>query len=378
MKIVFVVNELNFFLRTHINLAKRISEFHEVSLIADTSKSTADDLDTLKRMGISLHILNRKRNANKALSYFSFIFSLTGLIKRINPKYIFYITLELSFFGSLISYFLRVKKSIYIVTGLGPFFFRKDLKYKIFDKLQHYSFLLTSILKKNFLFIFLNYEDMYLLCHRYKIKESNCQLIHGEGIDELEFRYIEREQDVPKFLLASRLVQSKGIEDYMACAKKIKQHYSQAQFAIAGIYDPYNPESIATELFEEIKLSEDILFLGEISHNQMEECFHKNNIFVLPSEREGLPKAAAEAASTGMPLILSDVPGCQDCLIDGETGRLFSYKDQTELYDAMESFILDAGLISEMGRKSAEFAKKKFSLDVIVERYLNIISEKEV
>jgi glycosyltransferase involved in cell wall biosynthesis len=378
MKIVFVVNELNFFLRTHINLAKRISEFHEVSLIADTSKSTADDLGTLKRMGISLHILNRKRNANKALSYFSFIFSLTGLIKRINPEYIFYITLELSFFGSLISYFLRVKKSIYIVTGLGPFFFRKDLKYKIFDKLQHYSFLLTSILKKNFLFIFLNYEDMYLLCHRYKIKESDCQLIHGEGIDELEFRYIEREQDVPKFLLASRLVQSKGIEDYMACAKKIKQHYSQAQFAIAGIYDPYNPESIATELFEEIKLSEDILFLGEISHNQMEECFHKNNIFVLPSEREGLPKAAAEAASTGMPLILSDVPGCQECVIDGETGRLISYQDRSELYDAMESFILDAGLISTMGKKSAEFAKKKFSLGVIEKQYLDIISKEKL
>jgi glycosyltransferase involved in cell wall biosynthesis len=378
MKIVFVVNELNFFLRTHINLAKRISEFHEVSLIADTSKSTADDLGTLKRMGISLHILNRKRNANKALSYFSFIFSLTELIKRINPEYIFYITLELSFFGSLISYFLKVKKSIYIVTGLGPFFFRKDLKYKIFDKLQRYSFLLTSILKKNFLFIFLNYEDMYLLCHRYKIKESNCQLIHGEGIDELEFRYIEREQDVPKFLLASRLVQSKGIEDYMACAKKIKQHYSQAQFAIAGIYDPYNPESIATELFEEIKLSEDILFLGEISHNQMEECFHKNNIFVLPSEREGLPKAAAEAASTGMPLILSDVPGCQECVIDGETGRLISYQDRSELYDAMESFILDAGLISTMGKKSAEFAKKKFSLGVIEKQYLDIISKEKL
>jgi len=378
MKIVFVVNELNFFLRTHINLAKRISEFHEVSLIADTSKSTADDLDTLKRMGISLHILNRKRNANKALSYFSFIFSLTELIKRINPEYIFYITLELSFFGSLISYFLKVKKSIYIVTGLGPFFFRKDLKYKIFDKLQRYSFLLTSILKKNFLFIFLNYEDMYLLCHRYKIKESDCQLIHGEGIDELEFRYIEREQDVPKFLLASRLVQSKGIEDYMACAKKIKQHYSQAQFAIAGIYDPYNPESIEKELFEKLKNSEDISFLGEIGHSHMEECFHRNNIFVLPSEREGLPKAAAEAASTGMPLILSDVPGCQECVIDGETGRLISYQDRSELYDAMESFILDAGLISTMGKKSAEFAKKKFSLGVIEKQYLNIISKEKL
>jgi len=110
----------------------------------------------------------------------------------------------------------------------------------------------------------------------------------------------------------------------------------------------------------------------------MEECFHGNNIFVLPSEREGLPKAAVEAASTGMPLILSDVPGCQECVIDGETGKLISYKDQTELYDAMESFILDASLISTMGKKSAEFAKKKFSLEVIEGQYLNIISKKKL
>ena len=378
MKIIFVVNELNFFLRTHINLAKRINQTHEVSLIADISNSSADDLQTLEKMGIGLHTLNRNKDVNKASSYLYFIFSLTKLIRKISPEYIFYITLELSFFGSLISYFLRVKKSIFIVTGLGPFFFRNDLKYKIFNALQQYSFLFLSMIKKNFYFVFLNSVDMELLCHQYKIKRAHCKLIHGEGIDKLEFRHIEREQDVPKFLLASRLVRSKGIEDYMACAKKIKQHYSHAQFAIAGIFDPKNPESIAKDLFEELKKSEDISFLGEISHNHMEECFHGNNIFVLPSEREGLPKAAVEAASTGMPLILSDVPGCQECVIDGETGRLISYKDRAELYDAMESFILDVGLISTMGKKSAEFAKKKFSLEVIEEQYLDIISKKKL
>ena len=378
MKILFVVNELNFFMRNHLNLAKSISMHHEVELIADVSKSNEENIHKLKQAGINLHILNRNTNINKGMSYLSFIFYLLKLIRKNKPDYVFYITLELSFFGSLISYFLSTKKSIFIITGLGPFFFKNDLKYKIFNKLQQYSFLFLSKVKRNFYFVFLNSVDMELLCRQYKLKRLHCKLIHGEGIDKLEFRYIERERDVPKFLLASRLVRSKGIEDYIACAKKIKQHYSHAQFAIAGIFDPNNPESIAKELFEELKNSEDISFLGEISHNHMEECFHGNNIFVLPSEREGLPKAAVEAASTGMPLILSDVPGCQECVIDGETGKLISYKDQTELYDAMESFILDASLISTMGKKSAEFAKKKFSLEVIEGQYLNIISKKKL
>jgi glycosyltransferase involved in cell wall biosynthesis len=374
MKIIFVVNELNFFLRTHINLANYMSKTHEVGLIADITKSSKKDLDLLHKMGINLHTLNRKKNANYVLSYFSYIFSLLYLLRKIKPEYIFYITLELSFFGSLISYLLRVKKSIFIITGLGPFFFRKELKYKIFNKIQQCSFRLLSILKNNYLFIFLNSADKELLSCRYKINHSSCRLIHGEGINELEFRHIKREVSVAKFLLASRLIKSKGIECYLAAAKRIKMEYPHAEFSIAGIFDLDNPESISMKLFEEIKANKYIQFLGEIPHNQMEECFHKNNIFVLPSEREGLPKAATEAATSGMPLILSDVPGCSDCVINNRSGKLVTYMNENELYEAMKCFVKDISLISSMGEESAKLAKEKFSLETITQKYLRIIS----
>ena len=127
MKILFVVNELNFFLRNHLNLAASMEELHDVLLIADTSKSSPQDIESLVKLNITLHPLNRKKGSNKLLSYLSFLVSLGALIRRIKPSFIFYITLELSFFGSLISYFVKVKQSIFVVTGLGPFFFRKDL-----------------------------------------------------------------------------------------------------------------------------------------------------------------------------------------------------------------------------------------------------------
>ena len=106
MKIIFVVNELDFFIRTHLNLARNINQTHEVEVIADTSKSSTKDLDLVEKMGIKLHILDRKKNSKSILSYPSFIFSLLLLLKKIKPDYAFYITLEISFFGSLISYFL--------------------------------------------------------------------------------------------------------------------------------------------------------------------------------------------------------------------------------------------------------------------------------
>ena len=374
MKIIFVVNELDFFIRTHFNLARNINQTHEVEVIADTSKSSTKDLDLVEKMGIKLHILDRKKNSKSILSYPSFIFSLLLLLRKIKPDYVFYITLEISFFGSLIAYFLKIKKSIFIVTGLGPFFFKKEFKYRFFNILQRYGFRLLSILRNNFHFIFLNSADKKLLPSIYKINNSNFSVIHGEGINELEFRNIQRDTSIPKFLLASRLIKSKGIECYMTAAKRIKAKYPFVEFSIAGIFDLENPESISLQLFNEIKTDTDIKFLGEIPHSNMEDCFHKNNIFVLPSEREGLPKVATEAATTGMPLILSDVPGCKDCVINNKSGKLVNYMDENELYDAMKFFIDDTSLITLMGKESAKFAKEQFSIETITKKYLEVIS----
>ena len=374
MKIIFVVNELDFFIRTHFNLARNINQTHEVEVIADTSKSSTKELDLVEKMGIKLHILDRKKNLKSILSYPSFIFSLLMLLRKIKPDYVFYITLEISFFGSLISYFLKIKKSIFIVTGLGPFFFKKEFKYRFFNILQRYGFRLLSILRNNFHFIFLNSADKKLLPSIYKINNSNFSVIHGEGINELEFRNIQRDTSIPKFLLASRLIKSKGIECYMTAAKRIKAKYPFVEFSIAGIFDLENPESISLQLFNEIKTDTDIKFLGEIPHSNMEDCFHKNNIFVLPSEREGLPKVATEAATTGMPLILSDVPGCKDCVINNKSGKLVNYMDENDLYNVMKCFVDDTGLIALMGKESAKFAREKFSIETITKQYLEIIS----
>jgi glycosyltransferase involved in cell wall biosynthesis len=373
MKIIFVVNELDFFIRTHFNLARNINEAHQVEVIADASKSSVKDLDLVEKMGIKLHVLNRKKNKKNIFSYLSFIFSLLSLLRKINPDYVFYITLEISFFGSLISYFLKIKKSIFIITGLGPFFFKKEFKYRFFNMLQRCCFRLLCSLKNNFHFIFLNSDDKELLPSIYKINNSNFSVIHGEGINELEFRNIQRDTSIPRFLLASRLIKSKGIECYIAAAKRIKTKYPHVEFSIAGIFDINNPESISLQFFEEIKTDTDVKFLGEISHNNMEECFHKNNIFVLPSEREGLPKAVTEAATTGMPLILSDVPGCKDCVINNKSGKLVNYMDENELYEAMKCFVNDTGLIKLMGKESAKIAREKFSIKTITKQYLEII-----
>ena len=106
----------------------------------------------------------------------------------------------------------------------------------------------------------------------------------------------------------------------------------------------------------------------------MNNLYRKATIFVLPSYREGLPKAALEAAATGMPLILTDVPGCRECVEDNVNGYLIREKDSNDLISKMEAFILNPEIIRPMSMSSIKIIEKRFSLNRIAQEYLKSIN----
>jgi len=86
-----------------------------------------------------------------------------------------------------------------------------------------------------------------------------------------------------------------------------------------------------------------------------------------------LPKIALEAAATGMPLILTNVRGCRDCLIEEKNGVLVNIKDHEDIKNAMQKFIDQKELINAYGKFSSELVNEKFSLDIITQQFLAII-----
>lgn len=58
---------------------------------------------------------------------------------------------------------------------------------------------------------------------------------------------------------------------------------------------------------------DNVRFLGEIKNFDQ---FSDYDIFILLSDSEGMPMAALEAASSGLPMILSDVGGCPELIKD--------------------------------------------------------------
>lgn len=110
-----------------------------------------------------------------------------------------------------------------------------------------------------------------------------------------------------------------------------------------------------------------IRFLGEVKNFS---DFNRYNAFVLTSDSEGLPMSALEAASAGLPLLLSNVGGCAE-LIDSEIANGILYEnDKYSLLNAFKTLHENY----QSYQDAAESLKNNFSLDHKHEEYINLIN----
>ena len=373
MKICFVVNEIGFFLSHRFGIAKEMSTQHKVALVTDTSQAKPGDFLKLEDAGIEIIPLKQRPNSASLGQYFRYIRELTKKINLYSPEYIFFTTIELSMFGALIHNFIGVKKTFFLITGFGPFFLPNDFKTRLFRTINKIAYLFL-IFNKNFKFIFQNQDDMHIFIRKNISKKSNSLLISGSGINTKEFPFFERDEKKElSFLFAARLIKSKGLSEFLQAGKILMAKYPETNFFVAGKYDLENPETISKKTYASL-IESKIEFLGEVSYEEMNNLYNKATIFVLPSYREGLPKAALEAASTGMPLILTDVPGCRECVEDNVNGYLVREKDSNDLISKMEKIILNRETIKPMGMSSRHIIEKKFSLNLISQEFLKLIN----
>lgn len=373
-KLCFVVNDLEFFLSHRVDLAKKLSHFYQIHLICNSKNASSHDLKTVLDNHFVIHDLSRRNKSKFIYGYFEYLVNLKRLLNKINAEYILFITLELSFIGSIIHHFIKTNKSLFIITGLGPFFYKKELKYKLIKILQKIVFFCLKH-KKNFLFIFQNPDDLKLFITQNFVKKSHTMTIKGNGINMHDYYLLERNfNENLTFLFASRLVQSKGIIEFIAASKIILKKYPATKFLIAGKHDDSDPESINYKEFEDSILGESIHYLGSLSQEKLKEYFYKSSVFIMPSYGEGLPKVALEAAATGMPIIATNVNGCRECVMPGYNGLLVESMDEVDLAEAMESFILKKFNLSQYSENSYQMIKDNYCVELIAAQYLKALN----
>ena len=99
------------------------------------------------------------------------------------------------------------------------------------------------------------------------------------------------------------------------------------------------------------------------------------NLVVLPSYREGFPKALIEASACGRAIITTDVPGCREAVEHKKNGLLVPKENPHELAKAIKYLIENKEERREMGLKSRKIAEEKYSINQIVDTHMNIYYE---
>ena len=107
----------------------------------------------------------------------------------------------------------------------------------------------------------------------------------------------------------------------------------------------------------------------------MENVYQHAHIVTLPTYGEGVPTVLLEAAACGRPLVATDIPGCREVVIDGETGFLVPPDDPAALAAALERLATDPALRGRMGAAARALVTRKFTQEQVNRTTLEVYQE---
>ena len=291
---------------------------------------------------------------------FKVLRQLTVIYKSIQPDLIYHSSVQMSFLGSLARLFTGDIPSINAITGVGYLFSSEQTKAKFL------RWALSPVLRflwrrRGTVMLFQNLDDRTVFVKR-GLSAENAPLIPGSGVDDDKFKPVKTNSSLGKnnrplvIGCATRLLRDKGIPELVEAVKIVEKN-CDIELRIAGDIFLKNPSSCTSKDIEKWSKISSMKFLGNVS--DMVGFWQACDVAILPSHREGFPKALLEAAACGLPLLGTDVPGVREIVVNGYNGLLFARGDHRDIARKIEIMLIDQKLRQSAGKASREVIKSK-------------------
>lgn len=283
---------------------------------------------------------------------------LKSLFKKQNITSVFSYTLKPVIYGSLAAKAAGVKTITSMMTGLGHLYTFHDWRTKLLRFIS--DRLLKRAFKVNTTVFFQNKDDAQVFLDRRLVPQEKIVLVNGSGVNLKDFPKTQLPQQTPlTFLFVGRLLKSKGFYEYCEAVKMVHKKYPGMRYQLLGGHHP-NPSQLGRKEALKIMKESFVEYLGEV--DDVLPFLQKAHVVVLPSYREGTPKALLEALSVGRPLITTNAPGCCETVSEEANGVLVHVADPWAIAEAMKFFIEHADKLNAMADASRKLAKDKFDV----------------
>ena len=293
-------------------------------------------------------------------------------MQKIRPDLVHLVTIKPVLYGGLMARLSGVPAMVAAISGLGTVFIDRDQKRSWMRRSVEWLYRL-ALGHPNAKVIFQNPDDRAALTRMGAVSKDRTALIRGSGVSLASCPMRPEPEGVPVVTFAARLLEDKGVREFVDAARLLMQRCVKARFWLAGSLDPGNLTSVSEDVLSQWSKEGVVEVLGH--QGDIPNLFANSNIIVLPSYREGLPKALIEAAACGRAVVTTDVPGCRDAIEPESTGLLVPVRDPSGLADAIQFLIENPERRKQMGASGRGLAEREFAIEKVVDAHLAIYHE---
>jgi len=166
------------------------------------------------------------------------------------------------------------------------------------------------------------------------------------------------QEKAPVVVCVAQLVQQKRIDLLIQAMKQVALRFPESRCLIVGRGDC---EDRLRAIVTELGLERQVLFAGQT--NDVRPFLAASDVFVLPSDREGLPLALLEAMAFGLPCVAAEAGGTGEAIEDGVSGLMVAPRSPEALADAISRLFGDPEERIRMGRNARRLAERQFDIE---------------
>lgn len=342
-------------------LIKRLTdEGHAVYI----SMPKSDDNKFFKEMGCKIIETPVDRRGINPVRDLGLIVKYIKIMKEIKPDIVFSYTIKPNIYGSIASNITK-NKQVNNITGTGGTFLKRNFVSEVSKILYKVS------IKKSYKVFFQNSGDKDLFVKNNMVKD-NYAMLPGSGVNLDQFQVCDLPSDKEvNFIFMGRVMELKGIEQYLQTAKVMKEEYPNTNFFIAGFIEEEKYKSI----IDEYNSKGIVNYVG--FQKDIKSWIKKCHCTILPSHGgEGVPNVLLESAAMGRICIASKINGSKDVIDDGVTGYLFDTGNAEDLTDKVKQLLsLSFKDIVKMGLAARAKVEREFDRRIVIDMYLDEVNK---
>lgn len=186
--------------------------------------------------------------------------------------------------------------------------------------------------------------------------------------NELSYRKKEDKKKPQNYLYTGRLTKFKNVSFLIDVFKEYLKNNHTAKLTIIGDGEEFKDIQDKIIRYNQEK---SIKLLGKIRHAQIKDYLIKNDVFLMPSQGEGVSVSVAEANTYGLPVVAQNVIGLNEQVINNVNGFICKKNNILSFVAAMEKVNINWQNIVKSTYKYAN----KYNSEAIAQKIIDNIDK---